>query len=133
MEKWIGLLIFPAIAAFLALIIRRYQPEQALAISLIAGSILLVAVLAGASPVFGFLNRLFSETGLPMDYGERLFKALGISLLTQISADSCRDAGEGGMAAKAEFVGKIALLIIGLPLFEQILETSLDLIQGGVE
>ena len=35
-------------------------------------------------------------------YASILFKALGICFLTQFSSDACRDAGEGGIAHKAE-------------------------------
>lgn len=123
-------LVLPVIAAFLALLLRKHQPEQALAVGLVAGALLLTLVLTQAQPILASINGLLENTGLPTEYGERLFKALGICLLTQLSADACRDAGEAGLAGKAEFTGKIALLILALPLFESIAETSAALING---
>ena len=59
-----------------------------------------------------------------------LFKALGICYLTQFAADSCRDAGESALAVKAEIAGRIAVLLISLPLLSQVASTAMDLIGG---
>ena len=48
-----------------------------------------------------------------------LLKTLGVCFLTQLSADSCRDAGEGALAAKVELAGKLFIVILALPLFQQ--------------
>ena len=112
------------VAAFLALLLRRYQPEYTLLIGLVAGALVLTTAITQAQPLFAAVNRLLSAAGLPGEYGTRLIKALGICLLTQLSADACRDAGEAGLAGKAELVGKLALLILALPLFESIAQTS---------
>lgn len=128
---WITWLALPVIAAFLALMLRKHQPEQALVVGLVAGALLFALVLTQAQPVFSALENLLGSTGLPNEYGKSLFKALGVCLLTQLSADACRDAGETGLAGKAELVGKIALLILALPLFESIAQTSAALINGA--
>ncbi len=122
--KWVALLVVLAVAAFLALLLRRYQPEYTLLIGLVAGALVLTTAITQAQPLFAAVNRLLSAAGLPGEYGTRLIKALGICLLTQLSADACRDAGEAGLAGKAELVGKLALLILALPLFESIAQTS---------
>ena len=127
---WTALLAVLAAAAFLALFIRKYQPEYALLIGLVTGALVLVTVITQAQPLFSTLNRLLESAGLPGEYGTRLFKALGICLLTQLSADACRDAGENGLAGKAELVGKISLLILARPLFESIAQMSAALING---
>lgn len=128
--KWTALLMALAVAGFLALLLRRHQPEYALLIGLTAGALVLTVAITQAQPLFSTVNRLLEAAGLPGEYGARLFKALGICLLTQLSADACRDAGEAGLAGKAELVGKISLLLLALPLFESIAQTSASLIGG---
>ena len=66
----------------------------------------------------------------PQEYVLVLFKALGICYLTQFAADSCRDAGESALAVKAEIAGRIAVLLISLPLLSQVASTAMDLIGG---
>lgn len=128
--SWMALLVVLVVAAFLALMLRARQPEYALIIGLVAGALVLTVVITQAQPLFSTINKLLESAGIPGEYGARMFKALGICLLTQLTSDACRDAGETGLAGKAELVGKISLMILALPLFETIAQTSASLING---
>ena len=119
------------VAAFLAVLIRRYHPEYSMAIGLITGILVLALLIGQLMPIFNRLRTLLDSASLPAEYGLVLFKALGISLLAQLSADACRDAGENAMAEKAELAGKVFLLILALPLFEKIAELAVQLMNGG--
>ena len=57
-----------------------------------------------------------------------LLKALAVCYITQLASDCCRDSGESAVAGKIEFAGKIAVLLIAVPLFESILGIVKDLI-----
>ncbi len=118
------------IAAFLTVLLRQYRPELALGVGVVAGVLLLTAVLHTLTPTLSSLQRMLEAAALPEGYTAILFKALGICLLTQFAADACRDAGETALAAKAELAGKIMLLMLSLPLFESITKLALDLMQG---
>ncbi len=117
------------IAAFLTVLLRRYRPELAMGVGIIAGAIALLAVLKTAAPAVSQLQTLLEGAALPQAYTAILFKALGICLLTQLTADACRDAGESALAAKAELAGKLLLLVLSLPLFEKITSLALSLLQ----
>ncbi len=119
-------------AAFLAVVLRRNAPEQALAVSLIAGVLILVAAVSSALPVFREVETMLSSAGTATEYVTVLFKALGACLLTQLAADACRDAGEQGLATKAELAGKLAMLTLALPLFQKVAQVALSLIGGTV-
>ena len=118
-------------AAFLAVLLRRHNPEYSLAISLGAGILVLVQILTQITPVITQLNEMLTSAALPGEYGKSLFKAIGICILTQLAVDSCRDAGETSMGEKAALAGKVCLLLIALPMFERIAETVTGLISGG--
>ena len=117
------------IAAFLTVLLRRYRPELAMGVGIVAGAIALLAVLKTAAPAVSQLQALLDGAALPQAYTAILFKALGICLLTQLTADACRDAGESALAAKAELAGKLLLLVLSLPLFEKITSLALSLLQ----
>lgn len=108
------------LAAFLTVVIRRQIPEQALALTLVAGIVLLIVVLQRAIPLLDCVKDMLSKSGLSDEYLHIVFKALGVCLLTQLAADVCRDVGEQALANKAEFAGKVSLLMLALPLFEKI-------------
>ena len=50
--KWAALLVVLAVAAFLALLLRRYQPEYTLLIGLVAGALVLTTAITQAQPLF---------------------------------------------------------------------------------
>lgn len=119
------------LVAFLSLIVRRNYPEYSLAISLLTGILALGFVIGWVAPVLGRLQALLQSASLSSEYGLIVFKALGIGLLAQLSADACKDADETVLAEKAELVGKVAMLILALPLFEKIAELAVELMNGG--
>lgn len=123
------LLVVVLVAAFLTVLLRQYRPELAVAVGVVAGIWVLLRVLRVLTPTLTSLRTMLEGASLPTAYTAVLFKALGICLLTQLSADTCRDAGETALAAKAEFVGKILLLVLSVPLFEEIITVALSLIQ----
>ena len=122
-----NLLAAVVLAAFLTVVLRRQNPEQALAVTLIAGIVLLTAVLYRALPLLNDIRNMLSKSGLSEEYLHIVFKALGVCLLTQLAADACRDVGEQALANKAEFAGKVSLLMLALLLFEKIGSIALSL------
>lgn len=88
------------------------------------------ALLKSASPALLYLKELAQIDGIAT-YGTLLFKALGIAVLTQICAQMCRECGEGGIAVGVEAVGKTELLLLCIPLFEEILSFAQELLQFG--
>lgn len=119
------------ITAFLAVMLRRSHPEQAMAVTLIAGILMVAAALGVLAPLLGDIRKMLEASGLAGEYIQILFKALGICVITQLASDACRDAGEQGLASKTEFAGKLTLLALALPLFQQIGSIALSLIEKG--
>ncbi len=125
-----SILILLITAAFLSVLLRRSQPEAALGIGLIAGVVVLWTVLGRVVPLIESVRSMLEGAALPRVYVGILFRALGVCLLTQLAADTCRDAGETALASKAEFVGKILLMVLAMPLFEEIIRLAQSLMQG---
>lgn len=117
--------------AFFSVLLRRWRPEQALALSLAAGVCIVALTATWLAPVFDKIQRWASISGVDSTYADILFKGIGVALLTQLCADTCRDAGEGALAAKAELAGKLCLLLLALPLLQQVADTAFSLLQGG--
>lgn len=119
-------------AAFLATVLRGQRPELAVGLSLLAGVLVTVAVVSRLAPLTDSLRRLSSQSGLPEDALGLVLRAAGVCLVTQLAADTCRDAGESSLAGKAELTGRFLLLLMSLPLFERILTLITTLVSGGV-
>ena len=108
-------------AAAVSVILRQYNKEYGLYIALAVSVIILIYVLGCMEPVFSFLDSLAEISGTNSEYIGILVKALAVSYITQLASDCCRDCGETAIASRIDFAGKIALLLISIPLFEAIL------------
>lgn len=126
----IGIAGIAIIAAVIAAMMRRYNQEYGIIISIAAGIVILIEIFVNISPAIKQINTLLFSAGLTTDYALILFKTLGICFLAQFAADSCRDAGESALASKVELAGKITIVVLALPLFEKIAKTATGLING---
>jgi stage III sporulation protein AD len=103
-----------------------FSPLVRLGTTVLFGTLLI----ASAQPLFSLINTLAGESGT-LKYVETILKGLGIVILTQISADICRDSGEGTLAGHIETVGKLELLLLCIPLIGEILATAEKLLEMG--
>lgn len=125
-----GLLALCVLAALICIILSSYKKEFAIIVAISAGVIIIIFLFSYVSPYIEKLFDLLTATGIETEYFTVIFKALGISLVTQFAADICRDFGQTSLASKAEFIGKCAIFILSVPLLENILSIALTLIGG---
>ena len=118
--------------ALLAVVLRAQRPEWAMGLSLVAGAVVVVFLLRQILPLAATIRRMAALGGLSEGGFTVVFRAAGVCLLTQIVADTCRDAGESALAGKAELAGRVLLLLLTVPLFEQILTLILGAVNGQV-
>lgn len=118
------------IVAIIAIVLKKYAPEYAILLDIIVGILVLVFILSEFMPVINEIKRLIYLAKIPNEYANILFKSLGVCFITQFASDSCKDAGENSLASKIEFVGRIAIVIISMPLFKIVTETAISLLKG---
>ena len=116
------------VAALFSLIIKQYKPEFGMYISLITGVVILAVIIKEITPILDTMEELIGIVSLDAVYGAALLKALAICYITQLAGDTCRDSGETAIAAKIEMAGKIAIVLVSLPLFKGIVDIVIDLI-----
>ena len=112
-----------------AVLLRQYKPEYAPLISLAAGGIIVVGLISRLQPVFSQLDGALQKAGIASEHILILIKSLGICYVTQLAADSCRDAGQASLASLAELAGKIAIFILSVPLIFSVMEAALGFIK----
>lgn len=111
----------------MALLLRRMKPEIGLAAS-VAGSVLLVSLLLPQlAEVVQGIAAIARMGGLADSYISHLLRVCGISLLADFAAQTCRDAGEDGLARKVELAGHVTLMALALPFMQALLQQILSL------
>ena len=96
------------------------------------GAVVLFSTLliASVGPLLTLITALGTGAGASQ-YVTTILKGLGIVILVQICSDICRDSGETTLAGHIETVGKLELLLLSVPLIEEILATAKKLLEMG--
>lgn len=120
-------------AVMMTVTLKQFRPEIATVMTAVTCVLLLSAAIACFSPVAELFSSLNgkgdgSVLGEFSSHMQVLVKSLGIGLLTQSTADICRDSGEGAIASKIELAGKAEIFVLGLPLISELLEVTRSLL-----
>ncbi len=103
-------------AAVLGVVLRKNTPELALLLALAAGLWMVALVADGLGAVVALIEELTSLAGLSEELLEPVVKTVALSILTRLTAEVCKSAGEGGVAAFVETAGTVLALVVALPL-----------------
>lgn len=114
-------------AALILLLLRRLKPEVATVAAVAVGCMLLLMALPGVREIMTGLVTLSEKGGVQDGYLMQLLKVTGISLLMDFASQTCRDAGEEGLAMKTELAGRVMLLTLALPAMETLLRQMMEL------
>ena len=110
------------------LILKQFRPEWGSMIRLGMTVVMLCFLLSMVTTVLDFAHGFGGDTLLPTGMWQTLMKALGVTLITEVSASICRDCGEAGVAQWVETAGRLEILVLSLPLIADILATAKDLL-----
>lgn len=114
--------------AMVCVLIKNYRGEFLIPTRLASIIIIFGAVTLLASPVIKFINSIMGQT-ISLEYMEIILKTLAIAYMTQISAEICRECGENSIAFGIETVGKIEIVILSIPLINNIISISRELLE----
>lgn len=124
----IKIALFALVALIIIVVLRQYHPEYALLTAVISGGIILIFLSTElASPLFTLIKML-NLYGVSNGLTSYILKSLGICILTNFSVGLCTDFGQTSLAAKVEMAGKVAILVLSLPILQNILEVGLSLL-----
>ncbi|MEY8315955.1 SpoIIIAC/SpoIIIAD family protein [Oscillospiraceae bacterium 50-58] len=115
-------------AVVLSAVLRKNTPELALLLVLAAGVWMLVLVADGLGVVVALMEELADQAGLSETLLEPVVKTVALSILTRLTAEICRSAGEGGVAAFVETAGTVLALLAALPLVRAVAQLMGELL-----
>ena len=107
-------------AAGLGTVLKKSAPELALLLVVAAGGWILTLTLDGLGAVAALMEELAGVSGLSEELLEPVAKTVALSILTRLTAEICRSAGESGLASFVEVGGTVAALVVALPLMRAV-------------
>ena len=113
------------VCALLCAVLKQYKPEFAIVVQLAASVFILLLIASAMGDLISAVKDLINGSGINTEY-----LTLGVSVLTQLAADACRDSGETALSNKVELAGKVTILLLCLPLVKAMIQLSAGLIKG---
>lgn len=111
------------LGVLIAVPVKSYKTEYGIYIGLAICLLILTysvnyftRILTGMENLQGYLGDNFQY--LPM-----LFKAVGAAYVCEFCSGICKDAGYGGIAGQVETMGKMYILLIGMPILFALMES----------
>ena len=117
-------------AAILAVWLKTIRSEYALWILIASGVLISCSILMKLEVVIEELRFLQEYLSSYSAYIKILIKIIGITYLSEISSDMCRDAGANTLATQVELFAKLSILVLCIPMIRSLLET-VDYYLGG--
>ena len=116
------------IAALLAVVLKEEKHEMAVAISIVTGLVIFVFVITKLNSVMTVLKHFAAKANIDVLYFSTILKVIAIAYITEFGAQICRDAGEGAIAAKVEFAGKVLIMVIAIPILAALMDIMIKII-----
>ena len=119
----IKLALVGIVGVLLAVPMKSYKAEYGIYIGIAVCLVILgygmqyfAGILSSIEQLRRYLNNNYS-------YITVLLKAVGATYACELCAGICKDAGYGGIAGQVEMIGKLYILLIGMPVLMALLES----------
>lgn len=123
--KLVGIAI---ISTILCMVIKKDRPEMAMFIGVLTGIMILLSVTYKLNFIIDSINDLAHKANIPAMYISLIIKLIGIAYLIEFAIQICKDCGEGNIASKLEFGGKIIVMTMSFPILVSIIDMILNII-----
>ena len=126
--EWYQLIGFCVLAAVLVITFRQISAVWAGGICAVFGLMLLGAMMPQIQAYIEGVIGFFQTVGLESEYYMVMLRTMGIVLVTQVSAQVCRDMEAETVACRVEMCGRLALLGIAVPVFIELTQLSVSVL-----
>lgn len=118
------ILVIAIVIAVLCMVVKNYKPEYALVCQLCGVAVIGGAVLSCFEEVVDSILDMTAAGGLDSSFVELLLKALGVSVMTDIASNVCKDSGNNTLSSGVELFGKTIIVFMSLPMLKKLIEAA---------
>ena len=106
----------------IALQFKTVKPEISLYIGFAVCIVIFTFSVNGMMQILSKMEELQKYISGSDTYFALLFKAVGITYISEFCASICKDAGYGAVAGQIEIFGKLTVLFMGMPVLMAVIE-----------
>ena len=109
------------------LILKNINNTFAKISSFLVSILILIYCIYSLGPIIDFVNVLSNRAGIDDETLKIIFKCIGICILGEFTMKVCIDHGENALSSNTEFLCKISIIILSLPIYSDIFNLVLSL------
>ncbi len=122
MAEMIRIGMLGILGVLLAVQFKAHKPEYGLLIGFGISILIFGFSIGQVEAVLGQFQTLGNYLGSAGSYLSVLVKVIGITYICEFSAGICKDAGFGALSDQIEILGKLAVILAGLPVLFAVVE-----------
>ena len=123
----VRIVAFAFVALSIVVVFKNERGDLAIQVSIVTGILIFFFMVTKITAVLQLIQQLAIKANIDFVYINTVLKILGIAYLASFCSEICRDAGEGNIAAKVEFAGKILILVLAIPILMAVLQNILKI------
>ena len=107
----------------LAVQFKAQKPEYGIYISIALSLLIFFSVLEKIETIAEVIRKIGAYISVDDMYMGTLFKMLGITYVAEFSSSICKDSGYQTIATQIEIFGKLAVMLLSMPILMALLDT----------
>ena len=124
--EWLRLLGLCLLAGAMVMLLGQMQPQAAALLSVAFGVLIVSAMLTPIAHYVQIVRTFLASLDMDEQYFGVMIKSMGIVLITQLAVQACEDMDAPSIARRAEFVGRMTLLSMALPVFIELTQMAVN-------
>ncbi len=126
------IILVALITVVASVILKQLKPEMTIFVSIAGGIVIILMLVNSVSNVFDGFRSLMTKTGVNSSLFKSVLKVVGIGYITEFGASICKDAGVASIADKVMFAGKICILLLCMPIVNNLLEIIIGIMPWNI-
>lgn len=118
------------VSVTLVTVLKQYRSEFAIPVEICAVAVIILLLISPFTEILHSFGELMEISGIDRGYFKILLKSIGVILVVQLAADTCRDNGSSALANKVELAGRISVILLVMPMIASVAEFAIGLIKG---
>ena len=128
MSELLKIVAIALVTVFAHMLVKQTKPEIAILISIVGSILIIIMIISSMRGVVLAFHNIFTTTNIDSTLLTPLMKIVAIGYIAEFGANICVDAGAGSVADKILFAAKIIILMISLPIINNVLNMVVGLL-----
>ena len=107
--------------------LKKYNADYSIILTICSVTVIFLYIVGYIVEGFTSIKEIFEASAMNISYLTILLKCTGVCLVSEFTADCCKDAGQQALSSLAAYGGRILVLLMALPLFTELLNIIMRL------